>query len=189
MEIIQFGGRPVVGFGLGESDPCEAWPFQGLFGYATELPVLRAEDEQTDAYMTSLNAALEGTCPKLRDVDKVGWQALYQKWQTVHNAIQALLKDPPTIGYQVTAAEYMCRISALRVQADNYQKMAATQCNPKTVPNAPPPPDPPEKKDGSGAQLASTLKTVAIAIAATTGIVYVIPLIGRLLPPERLERR
>lgn len=187
--LIQRAGRPVAGFALGEAQPdaCTAWPFQGLFGYTTELPALKAEDEQTNQYMTSLNAALSGTCPTMRDVDKVGWQALYVKWGTIHAGIQDFLDNPRLSGiwqgYEVAAAEYMCRIAAIRVQADAYQKIGATQCDPKTVPTAPPPPEPPTKKDGN--ELASTLKTVAIAVAVTASVAYGIPLIVRLIPARK----
>jgi len=186
MEAIQLAGRRVIGFGLGDQpDACTAWPFQGLFGYVVELPVLKAEDEQTDQYMKSLNAAL-APCAAMRDVDKVGWQALLTKWNTLHAAIQDLLANPRLVGawqgYEVAAAEYMCRISAIRVQSDMYQKIGATQCDPKLVPNAPPPPEPPHKRDAGTSELTSTIKTVAVAVAVTAGVVYIIPLVGRLLP-------
>ena len=190
---LQLGGRRVAGFALGEaqSDPCTAWPFQGLFGYTTELPVLKGEDEQTNQYMQSLNAALSGSCPSLRDVDRTGWQALFQKWTTLHAAIQDFLQDPRLTGiwqgYEVAAAEYMCRISAMRVQADAYQKLAATQCDPKSVPNAPPPPEPPAKKD-TNTELYATLKTVAVSVTAVAGIVYIIPLVSRLLPEKKKSK-
>lgn len=190
MEVVRFGGEPVAGF-ADQPDPCAAWPFQGLLGYSTELPVLKGEDEQTAQYMQSLNSALSGSCPSMRDVDKAGWQALYQKWATLHTAIQDFIQNPRLTGiwqgYEVAAAEYMCRIAAIRVQADNYQKLGATQCDPKTVPNAPPPPEPPHKGD-TGADLASTIKTVAVVVAVTTGVVYLVPLVARLIP-ERARTR
>jgi hypothetical protein len=187
--MIQFGGRPVVGFGLGDQpDPCAAWPFQGLFGYVTELPVLRGEDEQTDQYMRSLNTALGGSCPSMRDVDRAGWQALYQKWTTLHEGILDFLANPRWSGiwqgYEVMAAEYMCRIAAIRAQADIYQKIGAAQCDPKTVPLAPLPPEPPRKKEPS-TELYSALKTIAIAVTVTAGAVYVVP---RLLPERKPAR-
>jgi hypothetical protein len=196
-EIIRLGGRPVAGFGVGglfeRSDPCAAWPFQGLLGYSTELPVLKAEDEQADRYVSSLNAAITATCPSMRDVDKVGWMAVYQKWQTLHKAIQEFLSSwlesnvffATTHGYKTTAAEYMCRIEAIRRQVDDYQKKANTQCDPKNVPSAPPPPEPPYKdKEVSSEQLLSTLKTVVVAVAATAGVIYLVPLVGRLIPEK-----
>lgn len=189
MTMIQLGGRRVAGFGLGEQpDVCTAWPFQGLFGYTTELPVLKGEDEQTNQYMVSLNAALTGACPSMRDVDKVGWQALFAKWGTLHAGIQDFLSNPRLSGmwqgYEVAAAEYLCRISAIRTQADAYQKIGATQCDPKKVPTAPPPPEPPTKKD-TNSELYSTLKTVAVAVSITAGLVYIVPVVARLIPAKK----
>jgi hypothetical protein len=197
MERICLNGRQVPGFALGDasSDPCTAWPFQGLFGYTTELPVLKAEDEQSDQYMKSLNTALTGPCPSMRDVDKVAWTALYQKWQTLHAAIQDFLASPRLTGiwqgYKVMAAEYMCRIAAIRKQADDYQSKGITQCDPKTIPNAPPPPEPPHKDTDKKDDWLGTVKTVAgttAVIVAVAGGVYLVYKATEYLPPPKAKR-
>jgi len=186
-ELVSFGGRPVQGFSLGaEVDPCkEKYPFQGFFGYSVELPVLKAEDVQTDQYMKSLNEALSSSCPTMRDVDKTAWQALYQKWQTIHAAVQTFLDNPPWFGANLAAAEHKCRIDILRAQADDFQKMSM-RCNPQITPNIlpqPPPPSPPGP--WLSENLLGTVKVITVAGVAIAGVVYLAPLLKRALSPEK----
>jgi hypothetical protein len=192
MERIQIGGRHTVGFGVGtaQDDPCSIGVFQGFYGKSIELPVLKAENEQNAQYMDSLNAAISGSCPTMRDVDKQAWQAVFRKWQMLHTAIQTFLADPPWIGYNLDAAKWMCRLNNVRDQANTFQSMSI-QCNPQETPNVPPPPKPSPSSDWFGfASPLSTATTIATGIAVLTGIAYltpiVRPIIGRLLPtPKR----
>ncbi len=195
MERIQIGGRRVAGFGVGdaEGDPCKVGPFMGFFGKSIELPVLKTEDEQFDQYVTSLNAAISGPCPTMRDVDKQAWQAIFRKWQTLHTSIQAFLASPPWIGYNLEAAKWMCRLNNVRDQANVFQAKSA-QCNPNATPDVPMPPKPSPPDDWFGfGSVASTVRTVATGAAIVAGIVYVVPLarplISLLPKPKKLVRR
>jgi hypothetical protein len=86
------------------------------------------------------------------------------------------------------AAEYMCRIAAIRKQADDYQSKGITQCDPKTIPNAPPPPEPPHKDTDKKDDWLGTVKVVAgttAVVVAVAGGVYLVYKATEYLPPPK----
>ena len=191
MERIQIGGRRVAGFGIGdaEEDPCGIGVFQGFFGKSIELPVLKADDEQFDQFMVSLNAAISGTCPTMRDVDKQAWQAVFRKWQALHAAIQAFLANPSWIGYNLEAAKWMCRLNNVRSQANVFQAKSV-QCNQNDTPDVPLPPPKPQPTDWWGfGSTGSTITTIATSVAVVAAGVYLVtPIVKEVIATRQVRR-
>jgi hypothetical protein len=212
MEIVQRGGMRAPGFGMepvrrggttigvGQSD-CDESVWRPWKTYPTEAQLAAADQE-----MTTLIEALDTSiaqCDRMPDIERQLWKSTtYAKYKIAHAAVADYLSGktklmtfpvPTGTANDILRGNLMCTLNSLRSEYESVRARVLAYCGAGTVkipPNAPAlpgsEPGPDQKKD----DVLSTVKTVAIAAVLVTGVIYLVPVIGRMLPePERDRRR
>lgn len=176
MDVLSFGGRPVEGFGLGIGQPGD-W-YYTRWVYPDDV---REAKRRVDAKFTSVHTDIQ-TCTALSSAEKSAFEDLYVSWRKLYcRSEDTSCKDPDVsiwgLGGQMDDVErYDKFLYDWQVKVQGQCALSAPVEKPDIVKR---------EESSQRSELLGTVKTVAVTAVIVAGIVYFIPIIGRLVPSSK----